>query len=189
MLDWVWTGLILVSLVFAVLTGRGGEAGSAALAGGEAAVQLCLQIGGAICLWSGVLKLLEAGGALRGLQRLTRPLLGRLFPEAKTDGAALDALTENLAANLLGLGSAATPAGLRAAQRLRRGDTATDSLCRLAVLNSASVQLIPATVCAVRAGLGSDAPFDILPPVWCASLLALLVGLGAERVLGKLWKG
>ena len=90
-----------------------------------------------------------------------------------------------MSANLLGLGNAATPAGIRAAKALRRGETATDSLCRLTVLNSASIQLIPATVCALRASAGSRSPFDILPAVWLSSLCSAGAGLLAEKLLRR----
>ncbi len=91
-----------------------------------------------------------------------------------------------MSANLLGLGNAATPAGIRAARALGRGETATDSLCRLVVLNSASIQLIPATVCALRASLGAGSPFDILPAVWLSSLCSAGAGLLAEKLLRRL---
>ena len=104
------------------------------------------------------------------------------------NGRVLAALAENMSANLLGLGNAATPAGIRAARALKNGGTATDSLCRLVVLNSASIQLIPATVCALRASAGSRSPFDILPAVWRTSLCAALAGLGAEKLLRRFWR-
>ncbi len=186
--DYLWMGMVLCALVFALLSGRGDAAGAAALEGAAAAVKLCLETGGAICLWSGVLALLEEGGALGLLQRLLRPLLLRLFPEARENPALGTALTENLSANLLGLGNAATPAGIRAAKLLRSGERASDSLCRLTVLNSASLQLIPTTVCALRAAAGSEKPFAILPAVWGASLCALLAALAAEKLLRALWR-
>ena len=133
------------------------------------------------------LKLLEAGGASALLGRLLRPLLVRLYPEAREDGEALSALAENMSANLLGLGNAATPAGIRAAKTLKRGESATDSLCRLVVLNSASIQLIPATVCALRSSAGSQSPFDILPAVWFSSACSVCVGLCAAALFRRIW--
>lgn len=183
MMDWIWTGLVLASLLFGLWNGSLPAVSAAALEGASAAAELCLGLCGALCLWSGLLKLLEAGGVSRALGRLLGPLLKRLYPEAREDGAARAALAENMSANLLGLGNAATPAGIRAAEALRRGDTATDSLCRLVVMNSASIQLVPAAICAVRAGAGAASPFDVLPAVWLTSLCALGAGLGAERLL------
>ena len=187
-MDWIWTGLILLSVLFGALNGTMGEVSAAALTGAQSACELCVGLCGALCLWNGILRLLEAGGVTGLLTRLLRPLLTRLYPESKGNGEALNALAENLSANLLGLGNAATPAGIRAARALSRGERATDGLCRLAVMNSASVTLLPATVCALRASLGSTAPFDIVPAVWLVSGFSLLAGLLAERLLRKLWR-
>lgn len=185
MMDWIWTGLTAAAVLFGILNGRLAEVSAAALEGAETAVKTCAGLCAGLCLWSGILKLLEAGGASALLGRLLRPLLTRLYPESRRDPAALAALAENMSANLLGLGNAATPAGIRAARALRRGERATDSLCRLVVLNSASIQLIPATVCALRASLGSASPFDILPAVWLTSLCSAGAGLLAERLLRR----
>ena len=118
----------------------------------------------------------------------TSSTLGRLFPSALRDTETMDALTSNVSANLLGLGNAATPAGIRAAKGLRRlsgQDTASDELCRLVVLNTASIQLLPTTVAALRASLGADAPFDILPAVWLSSLVSVAAGLLAARAFER----
>jgi len=185
MMDWIWVGLVVLSLVFGLVNGRLEAVSASALEGAEAAVQLCLSLCPAICLWSGVLKLLETGGLSAALGKLLRRPLTRLYPEARQDSALLAALAENMSANLLGLGNAATPAGIRAARGLARGETATDSLCRLTVLNSASLQLLPATVCALRASLGAARPLEILPAVWLSSLCSAAAGLGVERLLRR----
>ena len=187
-MDWIWAGLILLSLLFGGLNGTMEAVSAAALSGAQSACELCFGLCGALCLWNGILRLLEAGGIAGLLTRLLRPLLCRLYPAARGDGEALQALAENLSANLLGLGNAATPAGIRAAQSLRRGERATDGLCRLVVMNSASVTLLPATVCALRASLGSAAPFEIVPAVWLTSGASLLAGLLAERLLRPIWR-
>lgn len=185
MMDLIWAALVLAAFLFGIGNGRLEAVSTAALEGAGAAAELCLSLCGGICLWSGILKLLESVGAADLLGRLLRPLLIRLWPEARRDPSALEALAENVSANLLGLGNAATPAGIRAARALKRGDTATDSLCRLVVMNSASLQLIPASICAVRAAAGAARPFDILPAVWLTALCSLLAGLGAERLLRR----
>lgn len=185
-MDWAWMALLLPALVFGF---RNGEAlSAAALAGAESALKLCAGLCGALCLWNGILRLLEESGLSRLLSRLLRPLLTLLYPSARGNAEALEALSENLSANLLGLGNAATPAGLRAAKALSEGERASDGLCRLAVVNSASVQLLPATVCALRASLGSAAPFEIVPAVWAVSAVSLTAGLLAERLLRSLWR-
>ena len=132
---------------------------------------------------------LAADGGERASEKLSRllsPILSRLFPKAWHDRETRAALSANVSANLLGLGSAATPMGIRAAVRMAEGRAeASDELCRLVVLNTASVQLIPATVAGIRAGLGSAAPLDILPAVWVTSFCSVAAGLLAAKVLSR----
>lgn len=190
-MSWIWTGILAVSVLCSVLTGSGSGSAlaAAALRGAQAGVELAVSMAGAVCLWSGVGRLMEAAGLTDGLSRLLRPLLHRLFPSTKKDPALSRELSANICANFLGLGNAATPMGIRAAKRMKQGDTATDELCRLIVLNTASIQLIPANVAAVRSGLGCATPFDILPAVWITSLLSAGLGVTAAWLLGKVWRG
>ena len=190
-MSWIWTGILAVSVLCSVLTGSGSGSAlaAAALRGAQAGVELAVSMAGAVCLWSGVGRLMEAAGLTDGLSRLLRPLLHRLFPSTKKDPALSRELSANICANFLGLGNAATPMGIRAAKRMKQGDTATDALCRLIVLNTASIQLIPANVAAVRSGLGCATPFDILPAVWITSLLSAGLGVTAAWLLGKVWRG
>ena len=145
---------------------------------------------GVMCLWNGVMSVMKACGLLDGLCRLFRPLLGRLLPRASQDPDTLAALSGNVSANLLGLGNAATPLGVKAAQRMAAGTggRATDELCRLVVLNTASIQLLPTTVAGVRAALGAESAFDILPAVWTASALSVAAGLLAAGIFSKIWR-
>jgi len=187
-MNWIWTLILAVSIFCALLTGSGSVLASAALQGAQAGITLGISIGGALCLWTGVGKLMEHTGITASLSHMLRPLLRRLFPSTKSDTALARDLSANICANLLGLGNAATPMGISAARRMKRGNTATDELCRLIVLNTASIQLIPANVAAVRAGLGSAAPFDILGAVWITSLCSAGLGIAAAWFLGKVWK-
>ena len=146
---------------------------------------------GSICLWTGVGKLMEHAGLTGLLAKLLKPLLWRIFPSTKTDTPLSCSLSANICANFLGLGNAATPMGIQAAQRLAQHGTpgvAGNELCRLIVLNTASIQLIPANVAAVRSALGCQTPFDILPAVWVTSLCSAGLGLCAAWLFGKLWK-
>ena len=188
---WLWTGMTVVSLVFGVLTGSVGQLGNAALEGAAAAVELCVAMAGVMCLWTGVMEVMDQCGLSAALARLFRPLLRRLLPNASRDPETLAAVSANLSADLLGLGNAATPLGIRAAKRMARGcgGVASDELCLLVVLNSASIQLLPTTVAGVRSALGSADPFDILPAVWFASLLSVLMGLAAAKLLARVWRG
>ncbi len=187
-MSWIWTGILLLSILSALVTGSGGALSAAALEGAQAGVTLAVSMAGAICLWSGVGRLMEAAGVTQALSRLLGPLLGRLFPSSRGDPALARSLSGNFCANLLGLGNAATPMGVQAARRLGRDGTATDELCRLIVLNTASIQLIPANVAAVRSALGCAAPFDILPAVWLTSLCSAGLGVTAAWALGKVWR-
>ena len=179
--------MLLVSLIFSLPHG-GAALSAAALDGANAGVTLTLSLAGALCLWSGVAKLMEASGVSRALTRFFRPFLKKLFPDAMQDEQASGFVCANFTANLLGLGNAATPLGIAAVRRMRAlsgGDRATDEMCRFIVLNTASVQLLPATVAALRSEAGAARPLDILPAVWFASLGAAVVGLGAARLLSR----
>jgi spore maturation protein A len=134
---------------------------------------------------------MERIGLTAGLARLLQPILSRLFPGTRQDPLARQYLSANICANFLGLGNAATPMGIQAAKHLvdkQRPDRASDELCRLIVLNTASIQLIPANVAAVRAGLGCSTPFDILPAVWLTSICSAGLGLLCAWSLGKVWR-
>ena len=187
-------GLIILTMyvlsgLYAAYSGSAAQAGSAVLEGAGAAVSFCLSIGGAVCLWSAAAELLERSGAAAWLSRLLRPALIRLFPASGRDGKIIAALSENVSANLLGLGNAATPAGIRAAKGMVRlgNNRARDELCLLVVINTASFQLVPTTVAAVRASYGAAAAFDIMPAVWVSSAASLAAGIAASVLLRRLW--
>ena len=188
LMSWIWTGIAGISIVCAIMSGNGGTLAKAVLQGAQAGVTLAISMAGSICLWSGAAAVMEAAGITGMLSTLLKPLLGRIFPSTKTDNILSQRLSANICANFLGLGNAATPMGIQAAKRLKRGDTATDELCRLIVLNTASIQLIPANVAAVRGALGCSTPFDILPAVWVTSFLSAGLGVTAAWLLGKVWK-
>lgn len=189
-MSWVWTGIVALSILAAVLSGNMSALSAAVPKGAQAGFTLAISMAGSICLWTGVGKLMEKAGLTGKLSRLLRPLLGRIFPSIKQDPILENQLSANVCANFLGLGNAATPMGIQAAQRMARGrgGIASDELCRLIVLNTASIQLIPANVAAVRSGLGCSAPFDILPAVWVTSLCSAGLGVAMAWGLGRLWK-
>lgn len=187
-MTWIWTLLTGGGILCALLLGNGAALAAAIPRGAQEGVTLALSLGGSLCLWSGVGRLMEALGITGLLSRLLRPFLYRVFPESREDSLLAQSLSGNICANFLGLGNAATPMGMDAARRLRQGDTASNSLCRLIVLNTASIQLIPANVAAVRSGLGCQTPFDILPAVWLTSICSAGLGLAMAVLLGKVWK-
>ena len=186
----IWTGMVVISILCALATGRGPEVAAAAVEGTSAAVELSLSIAGMLCLWTGVMEVMRQSGLADKLSRLLAPVLRRLYPQAAKDQDTMDSISANVSANLLGLGSAATPLGLEAARRLARSSpgVASDSLCMLVVCNTASIQLIPTTVASVRAAEGCPTPFDILPAVWLASALSVGVGILACKVFARIWR-
>ena len=187
-MTWVWSGMVVLSLLFGIATGRLEAVAAAALEGANSALELSLSMAGVLCLWSGVMEILNVCGLSGSLARLFRPLLRRLLPNAARDEETLAAVSANVSANLLGLGNAATPLGIRAACRMARGcgGVAGAELCRLVVLNTASIQLLPTTIASLRSASGCRTPFDILPAVWLASILSVTAGLLAAWVLSRL---
>ena len=184
-MTWIWTGMVVLSLVFGLFTGNLDAVADAAMDGAASAVELSVSMAGILCLWSGVMEIMNVCGLSAGLARAFRPILRRLMPQASRDEKTLAALSANVSANLLGLGNAATPMGIRAACRMARGTegVASDELCRLVVLNTASIQLLPATIASVRSASGAQSPFDILPAVWLASALSVVVGVLTAKFL------
>ena len=156
-LTWVWVGMVCIALIFGAATGQSAAVGAAAAQGVQQAVTFCLTVGGMICLWSGVMEVMRRSGIAAGLSRLLHPVLRRLFPRASRDAQTLDALSMNVSANLLGLGTA-------------------------------SIQLLPVTIAAVREAAGSAVPFDILPAVWVTSLCSVTVGLLTGKGLAHIWR-
>jgi spore maturation protein A len=190
-MSWIWAMLLTVSILCAIITDNGSALAAAIPQGAQAGITLAISIAGSLCLWSGIGKLMERIGLTEKLSKLLHPLLIRLFPRSRNDALTRQYLSANICANFLGLGNAATPMGIQAAKRLtdpRNPELATDELCRLIVLNTASIQLIPANVAAVRASLGCAAPFDILPMVWLASICSAALGLVCAYLLGKVWR-
>ena len=186
----IWTGMTALSLVCALILGNQSQLAPAAMEGAAQAVQLGISMAGALCLWMGVMEVMDRAGLAGKLARLFRPVLRRLYPDFAGDKGVMDTIAANVSANLLGLGNAATPLGLEAARRMSRRSpgVASDSLCMLVVCNTASIQLIPTTVAAVRLAAGCETPFDILPAVWVTSLLSVTVGVCAAKLFSKIWR-
>ena len=189
-MTWIWAGMMVLSLVFGICSGRMDAVSRAALQGAENAVHLGLTMAGSMALWSGIVELMRRCGLMDALAYLFRPLLQKLLPRASADRGTLSAVSANVCANLLGLGNAATPPGIQAAEKMAVGchGTADDELCRLVVLNTASIQLLPTTVAGIRAACGAASPMDILPAVWLTSLASVTAGLAAARLMQGIWR-
>jgi len=168
------------ALLFSILFDRSGETVTAILQCGEEALSLGAVLCGSMMLWKGFFKVAEASGVVTKFSSGLSPFLKWLFPGIEKEKNVFSPLSLNVSANLLGLGNAATPFGIEAMRQLARsmkGYTATDCMIRLVVLNTASIQLIPTTVSALRAQYGSAAPLEILPAVWCASFCSAAAGI------------
>lgn len=190
-MSWIFMGFIVLSTVCAMYLGNGGALAAACASGAQSGISLAVSIAGSLCLWTGIGKLMEHIGITAMLAKLLRPILRRLFPSTKQDPALASSLSANICANFLGLGNAATPMGILSAKRMVRSNrpgVATNELCRLIVLNTASIQLIPASVAAIRVSLGCATPFDILPAVWITSVASAGGGVLAAWFLGKVWR-
>ena len=188
MMSYIWTGMILVSVLFSILGGNSTALATAAMEGASAGISLAVSIAGPLLLWSGLAMVMERSGISDAMAKGMRPVLRRLFPSAAADAKALRLISANIAANLLGLGNAATPLGVAATKRMQKlspGSTASDEMCLLIVMNTASIQLIPTTVAAVRGSLGAASPFDILPAVWITSLCSIAAGILAAILLRR----
>lgn len=190
-ISWIWTILVFLSLITSIILGRSTPLAAATIEGAQSGITLAIAMAGSICLWSGVGNLMDKAGISGALSKVLRPFLRFLFPDTKTDPALSRDLSANICANILGLGNAATPMGIRAAKRMvdpTRPSVATNQLCRLIVLNTASIQLIPANVAAIRLAAGCTKPYDILPAVWVTSLCSAGIGLISAFLLGRLWR-
>lgn len=185
----IWTAMIVVSRSFRMPERNRGTGAAAALEGAASRHRIVHSYRrAAVCLWCAVMELMRASGLAEALSHALRPILRRLFPESARHEAVLQPLSANVSANLLGLGNAATPMGIRAAQEMARlapPGEASNELCRLVVLNTASIQLLPTTVAAIRAAEGATSPFDILPAVWISSAVSVAVGLAAACAMER----
>lgn len=190
-MGWIWTLILPVCMICALYTGSGSALAASVMQGAQSGVTLSIAMAGSILLWTGVGNLMDKAGLTQKLSKLLSPLLHRIFPSCRNDRILSQHLSANICANFLGLGNAATPMGIQAAKRLASHcpqGHASNELCRLVVLNTASIQLIPANVAAIRVSHGCATPFDILPAVWITSLCSAALGLLAAWGLGKVWR-
>ena len=191
-LSFLFTIIVAISILASLILGNGSALATSVALGAQNGITLAITLAGPICLWTGVGKLMEKAGLTQGLSRILRPVISKVFPSTKQDNILSFHLSSNICANFLGLGNAATPMGILAAKRLaqKRNDdgVACNELCRLIVLNTASIQLIPTTVAAVRSSLGCASPFDILPAVWVTSICSAGAGLLVAFLLGRVWR-
>ncbi len=191
MLNYIWLGLILCGVVLGVLTGRTEAVTAATFEAAKASLlTIALPLGAVMALWLGIMRLAEKSGAVERLSSLLKPLLTRLFPEVPANHPAMGAIVMNIAANMLGLGNAATPLGLRAMQGLEslnpRPGTATNAMCTFLAINTSSVQLIPATAVGILAAAGATHPTSIIGTALVATTCSFLTGIISVKLLQRL---
>lgn len=191
MMKWVFSGLILCAVLFGLLNGRMNEVTNAALGECGNAVELCITLTGAMCMWSGLMRIAEKSKLTERVSEFFGPVISFLFEGMDPKSPAAQAITLNLSANLLGLGNAATPLGVAAMRELDKvnggSKTASNNMIIFVVLNTASLQLIPTTTALLRSKAGSATPLDILPAVICASFASISAGVIMAKTLNRLF--
>ena len=191
MINLIWLLLLVIGIVYAGLQGRIDVVTQSAINGAEGAVALSLKLIGVMCLWLGIMKIAELAGILKFMARLLSPLICFLFPSVPKNHPAMGAIIMTLSANMLGMGNAVTPLGIKAMQALQqlnaKKDTATDAMCTLLALCTAGFTLIPATIIAIRSAAGSINPTEIVGTTLMVSLLATVSVIIADRICRSLY--
>ncbi|MGE5391444.1 MAG: nucleoside recognition domain-containing protein [Deltaproteobacteria bacterium] len=184
MLNYIWLFLLAVGIIFAAVNGRVEVVTDAALKSSKEAVELCINLVGIMALWLGIMKIAEKAGLVRCLARALKPITVRLFPSVPPEHPAIGAIIMNLAANILGLGNAATPFGMKAMQELKElngdSDEASTAMCTFLALNTSCITLLPATIIGVRLSFNSANPVEIVGPCIFATGFSMIVGVGLD---------
>lgn len=181
MINYIWFGMIIASVICALCTGSLGELSTAVMDGAQGAVELSISLLGSMCAWLGFLKIAEKSGLTALLSDAFSPVIDRLFPEYRADAEIKGKICMNISANFLGLGNAATPLGIAAMKAMQaknpHREAPTKGMVLFVVMNTASLQLLPVNMAAMRSACGSAQPFDILPEIWLTSLAALVTAV------------
>lgn len=189
MLNYLWAGMILVGIVYAAFTGNMEAVGDGAIESARDAVTLCITMLGVLGLWCGMMEVAKESGLLRKMERMLSPFLSWLFPGIPKEHAARKHIAANTVANILGLGWAATPAGLKAMESLQQLNkekrTASHEMCAFLVLNISSLQLIPVNMIAYRSQYGSPNPAAIVLPCILATTASTLAGIIFIKIMEK----
>lgn len=186
MLNYVWAIMLGVGFIVGILNGKADEVTKAVMDSAGNAVQLSIGLLGIMCLWTGLMGIAEKSGLVGSLAAIVRPVINFLFPQIPKKHKAVGAIVMNLAANFFGLGNAATPLGIKAMNELQRLNpnkaSATNAMSMFLVLNTSAIQLIPATIIAIRAAAGSTNPGEIIITIWVASICASIAGVITVKI-------
>ena len=193
MLNIVWPIFIIISFFFFIFSGNLENLNNSIFESTNSAISLSIDLLGTLCLWSGIMQIASKTSLIENLTKFLNPLLNFLFPKLKNNKKIKKEISMNMAANILGLGNAATPLGLKAMKSMQeineKKDTLSDSMMMFIVINTASIQIIPTTVIAIRNFLGSQNPTSIVFPTWIATIIAAIVGIVVAKIVIKLTKG
>jgi len=186
LLNYIWFGMLVLSVLCSLFTGRTAELSRAVTDGADKAVRLVISMAGVMCLWTGILKIAEKSGVTEKISALLAPVIKLVMPECRNNKKAMEAVSANITANIFGLGNAATPLGLKAMKELQKTNrlinSPDNSMVMFVVINTASLQLIPSTIAAMRQAAGSEQPFAILPYIWITSILTLITGIMLAKI-------
>lgn len=186
MLNIIWPCFILISFIYAILTNNIENMNQSIFSSAAGAVELSITFFSTICLWTGIMKIAQQTNFVTKLTKLLRPIINFLFPDCKNNEKAKEEISMNMIANILGLGNAATPLGLKAMKTLQKDnpkkDTVSHSMAMFIVINTASMQLIPTTVIAIRTSFNSSNPTQIIFPVWGVTIAAFLSAVIATKI-------
>lgn len=192
MMNYIWSFLILFSIICGIFTGKINSLSAAVLEGANDAVKLIISLIGMMALWSGIMKIAQKSGVTEFLANLFSPIIRLIFPDCPPKSKAAHAICMNITANLLGLGNAATPFGIKAMKELKKQSEfkntscATNSMIMFVVINTASLQLIPTFLCTMRQNYGSKNPFGIIPILWITSLISLTIGILSAKIFERI---
>ncbi|MDV3426863.1 MAG: spore maturation protein [Bacillota bacterium] len=187
MINYIWFFLIFFGIIFGILSGNGGAVSKTILDSGTYSVKLVIELCGILCIWSGIIKIAEESGLNSFLSGLIKPVIKRLFKNINSK--ALEYISLNLTANMLGLGNAATPLGIKAMEEMeitnKNKDELSDDMVLFLVLNAAAIQLIPTTIISIRAALGSKIPSAVIVPIIIISAITAVIGAAITKILEK----
>lgn len=189
MLNKIWPFFIIISFIYAIYSGNISNVNTAIFSSAEQTVSLCITLLGTICLWNGIMNIAIKTSLIKKLTKFFRPFIKFLFPELKDDEKTSEQVSMNVIANVLGLGNASTPLGLKAISSMQEKNkdkkTLSNPMAMFILINTASLQIIPTTVIAIRSSLGSSNPSKIILAVWVATIAAFITAVTAGKILSK----
>ena len=189
-MNYLWPILIIISFIISLFSGNIDNVNNSIFSSVSDVINLTLTLIGNMCLWCGLIKIIQETKLIKIINKILRPILNWLYPDAKNNKKAMENISINTVSNILGIGNAATPAGIKAMQELQdqnpNKEELSDAMLTLIVLNTTSIQLIPTTIIAIRSSLGASEPTNIIIPIWISTIVGTLVGVTCVKILCKI---